>query len=543
MSSPGNDAGTAVRSTAATLRGSTRHAVGRLTLAALEAITPLLVSLLATMLVLLLAPLRLVAQEGPRSGPVVRLDLDAAIRRALDLNPDVAIARARAAEAAANLGIARAEARPQLNSLLLYTHTFASPGTFDISFPDTGAPPVGAPAGGAPPVDAPAAGRFQIAPGVPFQPGFPGAFNFFGFGPDDTWFAGLLLDQVLYAGGRLRARIRAAERNAEAARYALAETEAEIAAQVRQAYYDAVLADHLVAIARASLELAAEQAELATTRFREGEASELDVLRAEVERENLVPQLVEAEDRRDAARLELRRLTEIPPDAELVLTTDLCPTDGLPDPGTLLPGPDEADASIATRPAVLAARRRVLARLADLAAARGGYRPQVDLSGTLGWIATPDRPIPGPGEWDRSWSASISVRLPLYLGGRRRAETRLAQAHLAEAQQQLTLEYDDARTTYRQAYGELLRAADLALARSATVARAERIHALNRLRYEEGVAIQLEVLDALVTLQQARSNLIQAYHRYWSALTRAERAIGRPVAEMTPPTGACTPPA
>src|SRR5690606_17113275 len=168
-------------------------------------------------------------------------------------------------------------------------------------------------------------------------------------------------------------------------------------------------------------------------RFREGEASELDVLLAEFERENLVPQLAEADDRRDAARLGLPRLTEIPPNAELVLTTVLCPTQALPDPGPLLPGPDEADASIATRPAVLAARRRVLARLADLAAARGGYRPQVDLSGTLGWIATPDRPIPGPGEWDRSWSASISVRLPLYLGGRRRAETRLAQAHLAEA--------------------------------------------------------------------------------------------------------------
>ena len=57
--------------------------------------------------------------------------------------------------------------------------------------------------------------------------------------------------------------------------------------------------------------------------WRAGRASELEVLRAEVSRDNLRPQLVQAQNAAQLASLDLKRLVDIPLNAPLILTTPL----------------------------------------------------------------------------------------------------------------------------------------------------------------------------------------------------------------------------
>jgi outer membrane protein TolC len=59
-----------------------------------------------------------------------------------------------------------------------------------------------------------------------------------------------------------------------------------------------------------------------------------------------------------------------------------------------------------------------------------------------------------------------------------------------------------------------------------TLTQATRVYELTELRYTEGVATQLDVSDARLALQQARMNEANAYHDFYLALARAERALG-----------------
>lgn len=510
-----------------------------------------------------------VAEPVPPEDGTVRLTLPEAIRRALDRSEEIAAARGRLAQAEAQVAVARADTRPQITSVLSYTRTFASPFE-DFGFPPGGQmPPPGTPPDTTPepppdtlpgppsdtlpvaPLDTQSVARRPPLPIFRPQQAFPGAqpgvggtagsFAPFSFGSENSWFAGLLIDQALFTGGRLSGRVQANERLAEAARADLAEEMAEIVYQTQQAYYDAALAEQRVGIVRASLELAEEQVQIARTRFAEGAIPELELLRAEVERDNLVPQLVEAQDALEEAGVRLRRLAEVPLEVDLELETEICAEDEPPNPAERLPEPEDAVDDVLERPSIAAARFQAEAREEEVRIARAAFYPDVGISGTFGWQAFPDHIV--PRDWHRSWSATLQLQFPIYLGGRRFAELRAARGALAEAAAETQRAREVAVGDYVEAYAAALRAWSEVQTRAVTVQRAERIYSLNLLRYEEGIAIQLEVLDALLTLQEARTNLVEAYHGYYSALARAERGLGLTPDRLTLPTGTCPEPA
>ena len=70
---------------------------------------------------------------------------------------------------------------------------------------------------------------------------------------------------------------------------------------------------------------------------------------------------------------------------------------------------------------------------------------------------------------------------------------------------------------YEQAYGEKRRALSAMQARQRTVDVAQRVYDLTVLRYERGLATQLEVSDARLSLLQARTNLAQAISDFYTA--------------------------
>src|SRR5690606_30654158 len=120
-------------------------------------------------------------------------------------------------------------------------------------------------------------------------------------------------------------------------------------------------------------------------RLRSGQASELEVMRAEVTLENLRPQLVQAQNAAELARLNLKRLTDIPATQPLRLTTDLmadlpaAPADAGAQPGLV----------VARRASVLSAERQVAIRERQVGAARAAFQPTIGLQMNYGRLAFP----------------------------------------------------------------------------------------------------------------------------------------------------------
>lgn len=482
---------------------------------------------LAPLLGLLAAPAVAVAQARD----TIPLSLDAAITQALERSEEVRLAQSRVAQADAQVASVRAGALPQLNANLAYTRTFESAfggGGGGFQLPDS--------LRFQPNPDAPLEERVAyLERTIPFAAlgGLGQAFGNLPFGQDNAYNVGVSGSQLLYSGGRVGAALAVARDYRETARITLRGEQANIALQVRGAYYQALLAGQLETIASAALTQAREFSEQERLRLKVGRASELDVLRAEVAEANLRPQLVQARNAADLALLNLKRLSGVPLTQPVQLTTGLTvpPAEQL---RQVEPSPEFVAAQRAT---VEAAERQVRIAEQGVRIARGVYLPNVSLTFNYGRQLFPSSPFDLGGDWRTDFSAGLGVQMPIFNGGRTRADVRLAQQSLEQSRLQLAQLQEITELRLQQAQAERERASAEISARQQTVSAAERVYNLIRLRYQQGLATQLEVSDARVALLQARVNLAQALTSFYAADAQLVVSTGAPApASQTPQT-------
>lgn len=455
----------------------------------------------------------------PVAADTLPLTLDAALRRAVGESEEVRLARAQVELADAQVTTARAAALPQLNANINYTRTFASP--FSAAAPSI-----------------PDSLLFDPDPTLPLAErvayledrvptaavgGLGSLFGNLPFGRENAYTATLSGSQLLYSGGRVGAALNIARDFEEVARLGLREETAEVVLQVRSAYYRAALAEELERIAAEALAQAERFLADVRLRLQAGTASELDALRAEVAMENLRPQLVEARNAAQLARLDLKRLVNVPLSQPVRLATPLT----VPDVAALAAAPPvDPGLSIAQRAAVEAAERQVSIGEEQVRIARGAFLPQVSLSMNYGGQLYPSTMTNLSGDWRRDWTATVGVQIPIFSGLQRQGELAQARVNLEQRRLQLAQLREGVQLSYEQAASEREQARAAIAARQRTVEQAQRVHDLTVLRYEQGLATQLEVSDARLALLQARTNVAQALADYYVADAGVTRALG-----------------
>lgn len=464
-----------------------------------------------------LAPVAVVGRGAAQAVPdTVSLSLESALARADRDGQEVRLARSQAQAASSRVGSARAAMFPQLSGTFSYTKTFRSVfQTGGFTLPDSlrfEPDPTGT-------VDE----RLSYLENHTPMAAFGALGQLFGdlpFGRENLYNAGLSGSQLLWAGGRVRAGIALAQGAAEVAGYQLDEQRSEIALQVEQAYWGAVLAGEFEGIAEAAVEQAEAFLEQERLRLGAGRASELDVLRAEVDLENLRPQLVQARNGADLARLNLKRLVDVPLDVPLRLTTAL-DADVVSAPPAPAP-----EAVLSARPALAAAERGVYLRDQQVRMARSAFLPTVVAQMAYAQQAYPPGVFDFDAPWRTDWTGTVALSLPLFNGGQRFADLEAARAEAEQARIQLAQLREGVELQYRQALSERDRARSQIEARRRTVEQAERVHDLTVLRYDRGMATALEVSAARLGLRSARTNLAQALADYRMAEATVVRTMG-----------------
>lgn len=467
------------------------------------------------------------AQEVPAADSV-GLSLGEAVARATGQSEEIRLARSQLGLARAQVTSARSAAFPQLNLNLGYTRTLAS--AFDT---------------GGDAVEIPDSMRFNPDPSAPLEErvtylennaqkaafgGLAGLFGNLPFGQENAYSFAVSGSQILYSGGRVGAALKIAKSFEDAARLTLNEEMAEVELQVRSAYYQAQLAQEMEAISEAALEQAELFLEQEQLRLSAGRASELEVMRAEVSRDNLRPQLVQARNAAHLAKLNLKRLIDVPLDQPIALTTPLEPPAATE--AAVLPSPE---VRIANRAAVQAAEQQVEIRQQQVRIAKGAFLPNVSLQMNYGRQLFPEEMFDFSSDWRTDWTIGVGVQIPIFNGFKRVADIDVAQVQLEQSRLQLSQLREAVQLQYEQARSEKERALAAIAARERTVDVAQRVYDLTVLRYDQGVATQLEVSDARLALLQARTNLAQAVADYYIAdagLTRSMAEAGGSAAQV-----------
>ena len=456
----------------------------------------------------LVLPALLLALPLAAQAPARPLSLDDALRLALPASEAVGLARADLRRLRGEEAQARSEFFPQLTGTATYTRTLAT--QFDR--------------GGSPAPDTTVwnfCNRFTADPTQPTGTRLDSleaavecatrlnpfaAFSNLPFGQKNQYNLGLTASQTLFAGGRIRGRSGAARASRESAEIALTTQEAQLTLDVTQAYYNAALADRLVNIAEGTLALADTTLEQTRLGRRVGTQAEFDLLRAQVARDNQRVVVIQRQADRKVAHLRLRQLLNLPLDQPLALTSAVEDTT-LPRVAAL----DSLEAAGGTvdadrRAPVRQAQKAVEAQENLLKVARAERYPSVTVTSNYARIGYPDDLLPSWGDFVNDWNVALSLRLPLFTGGRIGGSVQAARANLQAQRLRLRQTRERAQLDSEDA-AERLRAAQAQWAASqGTAEQAERAYAIATIRYREGISNQTELGDARLALEQARAN-------------------------------------
>lgn len=334
--------------------------------------------------------------------------------------------------------------------------------------------------------------------------------------------ARLDLQWPVYTGGRTGALERAARAEREAAGEDLTAARSDLRLEIARAFWALVTARETEEVVARSLDSMDAHVSDLRARLEQGLIPPNDVLSAEAQRSRARLLAIEAGNARAVADADLRRLLGVEGDGAIEPLAVLAPA----------PVPSGSAANLVELARNERPERRALASRVEASEARGvaaaaGARPQVAVAGGYDYARPNTHIFPRSREWRDSWDVSVNVSWLLWDGGRRRAEyaealagVRGAQFRVADFDRQVAfevrqrwLEVDSSRAA--------VTAADDGV-RSATEARR-----VVGERFNAGVAINTDVLDAEIAWLQAGLDRTRALANARLAEARLARAVGR----------------
>ena len=457
---------------------------------ALSVRSPLAAGAAASLLVfaLVAAPARHLGAQQPttaaaRTSATVQLSLDEALRIAQTQSQTVEVARAGVVRATGQQYQARSQYLPQLNATAGYTKTLESQFSgFASSAPKADT------------TKSSSTGGFDLSKTS--------------FGATNQWSGGLSFSQNVFAGGRITAQNQAAAAQLRSANIEVAAQRAQASLDVTSAYYDAVLADQLVTIADSSV--AETEAVLAQTKVSKqvGNASEYELLRAQVTHDNQLPVAIQARANRQVAYLRLKQLLNMPLDDALQLTSGIEGANGPTLPAIV--ANITTDTAVSSRAPMREVEEAVRAQEAQVRIARAERIPSLAIVSNYQRLYFPSNVFPSLGAGVNNWTVGVSTNFPIFDGGRIKGDQLIAQAGLeqARAQREQTRQFTGLDT--RVALNSLQEAQATWDASRGTADQAQRAYAIDQVRYREGISTQTDLAQSRLLLEQALANRAQA---------------------------------
>ena len=248
---------------------------------------------------------------------------------------------------------------------------------------------------------------------------------------------------------------------------------------------------------------------------RAGVAAGIDVLRAQVQMQTQQQRVLAAQNQYERQKMVLARAIGLPVSQQFQLT------DAVPyAPLTAIDLEQALAQAYKRRPEYLAAESRTRAAELTVKAARGEGLPTVEVNGQTGWLG----PAPGSSEW--TYSLSGGVRIPIFQGGKVRADVAQAEASLRQSRMQLEDLRSRVEFEVRTALLDVKTSDDqVQVARQQIDLAGEQLKEA-RDRYAAGVSGSLEVVQAQEAVAGANDNHIQALYQNNVAKLSLVRALG-----------------
>ena len=310
----------------------------------------------------------------------------------------------------------------------------------------------------------------------------------------------------------------------DSAYFALRDTIDQVISTVKTQFYQVILNRELITVQEESVRLLESQLKDQQNRFEAGTVPRFNVLQAQVQLYNQIPQLITA---RNNYRISILQLAK-------TLGLDFNPARGVAAPlrvvGQLPYVPRKIDlladieGAKRSRPFLKRARANVLNQIEQVHVALGNWMPTINTTGGGEWVSSEFNS--SWGDIRKGWIVNLTGSWPIWDSGQVWGQVQQQRAILS--QQEITYD-DDVRQVeleVQQAASNLLQNRELIKATEKTVEQADEAVRLAKARLDAGAGTQLDVLNAQVQLTTAQSTRLQALFGYNSALAEFDRVTG-----------------
>lgn len=402
---------------------------------------------------------------------------ESAIAQALRQNPDVRLARQRVAAAQAGLEQANAAFMPRVQFQSGYARTDNPVSVFGYALN---------------------------------QRSFSSSLNFNDVPDADNLNVKGLVTVPLYAGGRNVAGRKAAQANTRAAKQDAEAVRNALAFEAARAFLSILKTRDFIRATRAGVNSFEHNLAIATKRLEGGTLLKSDVLDVEVRLAQAREDWVRARNAHELAKRVLRNLLGL--EQGEIEITDSAPAATTPESG-----------DFSQRPELAASYHRQHAAQAEVRGARGGFFPRVNAFGSAdydyGWR------FDGGG---KSYTGGVMLQWDWWDGNLTRARVREARANWETTQEEerklrlaLDLEVQQAKLALNEATERL------AVTQKVISQAAESVE-MTRARFEQGLAISTQLIDAETALVGARVRRAEAEADQRIAVAALRKALALP---------------
>lgn len=329
---------------------------------------------------------------------------------------------------------------------------------------------------------------------------------------------GLSVELPVYTGGLVEGQIDNAKIGKTDAQETILKTEQATKYSAIEGYYQLLANKELQGVYHEAVDNLQGHLDNVQAQYNVGTKAKVDVLSSDVSLANAKTTALTADNAVAISESNLNNILGLPLETKLNLADHQLPFD------TYNISLQEAmDYAMKYRPEVLQAALAVQKAENNIDIADAGNKPIVSVKGSNDWG---DTTFPGIDANKRQWSVGANLTYKFYDGGTTKAKVAQAKQDLLVARETEQKTRESVQLQVKQAYLNIRSAAQKVEETQTVVDQARENYRIQNIRYQAGVGINLDVLDAQLSLNQAQVNHIQALYDYNVGIAKLEQVMG-----------------
>lgn len=327
--------------------------------------------------------------------------------------------------------------------------------------------------------------------------------------------------QPLFTGWKLQSVANGAEYTANASHDDYDKDKQQLLYDIKAAYWNVYRAKEMKRLADENVTQMQQHLEDVQNMFSQGMATTNEVLKVKVQLANARVMQSDAENGVTIAMIGFNSTIGLPLETQIGVATSLTPkSKDFPQMTQLL------DTAFRHRADVQGMEWRIRAAEAGVTAARGGWMPQLFLTGNYYYSRPNQRIFPAQDVFKDSWDIGVNLQFDIWNNLTTVHQTSEAQAQFEQTKDAYALLKDGVTLDVTQSYLTFEQAKKKIDLAQLSVDQATENLRVTREKFKAELTTNSELLDAEVALLQTKVQLVQALVDHELAEARLEKAIG-----------------